>query len=221
MMGTRGAHDAPRNPSGVPQECMQNSARCTSTDSELVAASASCNAKTIDHSDAPAPDRLDPVMATLCRTQPLVSSHSSTSQAAGDEQTTGATDMSFDEALNRRDMAEVDRRVESRQTTGAATRFDFDNPDEGCHFEEGGEEDPPVISAEELSETTGGVTANPRQSDVERAVEDRIKRVIEAKAEHGLQKRFKLEAKVDPASTDYTNNALVTKADLKRLAQGS
>ena len=47
--------------------------------------------------------------------------------------------------------------------------------------------------------------------------DDRIRRVLEAKVLHGLPIRRKLENKVAPQATDYTDQRLVTKAELKRL----
>ena len=138
---------------------------------------------------------------------------------SGSVQATGATDMSFEEALNRRDMAEVDRSVENLIASGSKASFNFDEPDAGEEVEEDTEVEDNANSPEELNLLAGQAEGDPVTPSADRAVEDRIKRVLEAKAEHGLPKRFKLESKSEPAGTDYTMNALVVKSEQKRLKE--
>ena len=45
----------------------------------------------------------------------------------------------------------------------------------------------------------------------------RLKRVVDAKAEKGLPKRNKLSQKSAPQPTNYTDNALLPKAEVKRM----
>ena len=62
------------------------------------------------------------------------------------------------------------------------------------------------------------IPTEPRTADAaDSTVEDRIRRVLEAKVLHGFPTRRKLESKIAPQTTDYTDQRLVTKAEQKRL----
>ena len=126
------------------------------------------------------------------------------------------TDLSFMQALDHRDVAEIDRSVELHERTKPNVSLNFDDPDgmpgqdESCDEEPGFEEDGEAMP--EAKAQSPNVTAGN-----EGEVEARIKRVLEAKALHGLPKRRKLETKQAPQPTDYTDRALVTRTEQKRL----
>ena len=68
-------------------------------------------------------------------------------------------------------------------------------------------------SGEEYEFAEAPIEAAPSASEVAA----RIKRVIDAKAERGLPKRSKLSQKSAPQPTNYTDNALLPKVEVKRL----
>jgi len=94
------------------------------------------------------------------------------------------TDLSFMQALDCRDVAEIDRRVELHERTKPDVSLNFDDPDgmpeqdESCDDEPCVEEDGeamPEAKAQSPTDTAGEVAA-------------RVKRILDAKTEHGLPK---------------------------------
>ena len=121
-------------------------------------------------------------------------------------------------ALNRRDVAEIDRNVECYNALAMSAALSFDNPDADVDMSQ--EDEAGYVETE-------GLTFSPTEEDFakeepksagdEGDVDARIKRVLAAKALHGLPQRRKLEAKQPPQATDYTARALVTRAEQKRM----
>ena len=140
------------------------------------------------------------------------------------QQGSSTTNLSFTEMIDQRDVQAIDRsvaRVEAAKAQGiASTRLDIDDPD-GQPLgdpEEADEVSQNVFGLDDYDDGALNAPTEPKTADdASRSVNDRIRRVLDAKALHGMPKRRKLGEKAPPQQTDYTNNKLVVKAELKRL----
>ena len=131
----------------------------------------------------------------------------------GQEEAAGGevqADVSFMQALDSKDVGEIDRKVALHE--GARTRLNMDDP-EGFDKEESCDETPGI---EGEGEVVPEATAQD-PTDTADELADRVKRIIDAKAEHGIPKLRRLGEKQPPQETNYPDTALVTRAEQKRL----
>ena len=135
----------------------------------------------------------------------------------------------MDTVFNRRDIAAIDLQVEVVAATSAPTagnQIASADPDQmatavaertdfGYASQEEEDEDAEIPTClEDLEDFEGGdfgtlKPAAQSSAAVARSEAERLKRVIEAKAEHGLPTRRRLDNKTVPQPTDYSNTPLV------------
>jgi hypothetical protein len=127
--------------------------------------------------------------------------------------------MSLDLAFNLRDVAAIDRSVGAVQATKPSAKLDFDNPQGDPMQEEEPEElsEPDRDEVEDFGENAAAARANRDAPATTCTTEARIKRILDAKAEHGLPKMLKLGTKAKPQDTNYPDTPLVNKVEQKRL----
>ena len=119
--------------------------------------------------------------------------------AAIDLATSTAEDETIDAAFNRRDIAAIDLQCEGAEPAGKRARHVFDFPDSSdvqdeffdC-IEEWGQDELEDFGSEAIS------AAKPSAAALAKKEEERLKRVLEAKEEHGLPKKRRLRNKPSP-----------------------
>ena len=133
----------------------------------------------------------------------------SSAPSAVDAVQSSSADMSFMQVLDLRDVAAIDRNVARHVASTAKASLDIDDS-QGDSMQE---DEPDEIFEPDCEEfgfsedvpADGGTT------------EARIKRVLEARIEHGLPKTRRLGDKSKPQGTNYPETQLVNKLEQKRL----